>query len=258
LEQELKRFFGVSSLDVDPPVLASARKANPETPFSREQRAWVAQARLLASSHPAMKYSPDRAPEMLQRLRRLAAFPKEASRVCDVLFDFGVRFVVVQPLEKSRIDGAAFWIDGSPCIALSLRYGRIDAFWFTLMHEVAHILHNDEGSVDTDLAGREQIPSLMKVDIERRADDAAGRYLIGHEEFETFIRMYSPLYSKARINRFANQVKIHPGIIIGQLQHRGELGWDSGRGTLVDVREHVTTTALTDGWGKSISPGTLE
>ena len=258
LERELQNFFGVSSLDTDPPIIATAKKANPDAPFSREQRAWIARARQLATAHPAPMYNPARAVELINALRRLAAFPKEASHVCDVLFDYGVRFVIVQPLEKSRIDGAAFWIDGSPSIALSLRYGRLDAFWFTLMHEVAHILHNDEGSVDSDLAGKEQIPSRLKADIERRADETAAGILIHPDELAKFIRMYSPLYSKARINQFANRIKMHPGIIIGQLQHRGEMGWDAGRGMLTDVREYVTSTALTDGWGKSISPGTLE
>lgn len=258
LEAELKRFFDVDSLEEDPPILASARKANPDEPMNREQRAWIARARQLASAHPARPYREENAEAMVAKLRRLAAFPRESAAVCDVLFDFGVRFVVVQPLERSRIDGAAFWIGESPAIALSLRHGRIDAFWFTLMHEVAHILHRDEGSIDSDLAGKEQIPSRMKAEAERRADEAAAAMLIKPEELSEFVRMFSPLYSKTRIAQFANKIKLHPGIILGQLQHRAELGWDAGRGMLVDVREYVTSTALTDGWGKTISPGTLD
>lgn len=259
LEDELKRFFGVETLDVEPSVVAAARKANPDTPLDRQERAWVARARQLATAHPpAAAFNRDRLPELISKLRHLAAYPRECSDVCEMLRRYGIRFVVVEPLEKCRIDGAAFWVDGAPAIAMSLRIGRIDSFWFTLMHEVAHIYHNDVASVDSDLAGKGQIPSRLKPEAERRADETAADWLIPTTEIQGFIRMFSPLYSKTRIIQFAHRVKIHPGIIVGQLQNRAELGWDAGRSMLVDVREYVTSSALTDGWGKIISPGTLE
>lgn len=258
LERELKKFFGVDSLECDPPVVAAARKSNPDSPLDRQQRAWVARARQLAASHPAHRFDRDRIPELVSKLRKLAAYPKESADACEVLRQFGIRFVVVEPLEKCRIDGAAFWVGESPAIAMSLRHGRIDAFWFTLMHELAHIIHNDVASVDLDLSGKSQLPSRLKPDVERRADETAADLLIPASEMNSFINLYSPLYSKARIIQFAHRVKIHPGIIVGQLQHRAELGWDAARSMLTDVREYVINSALTDGWGKSISPGTLD
>jgi HTH-type transcriptional regulator/antitoxin HigA len=59
------------------------------------------------------------------------------------------------------------------------------------------------------------------------------------------------MYSKARINQFANRIKMHPGIIVGQLHHRGEVRAAAHRGLLVKIREHVLTTAIVDGWGCS-------
>jgi hypothetical protein len=52
----------------------------------------------------------------------------------------------------------------------------------------------------------------------------------------------------ARINRFANRLVIHPGIIVGQLQNRGEIRFQAIRDTLVKVRQNVVSEALTDGW----------
>lgn len=257
LEAELRRFFAAENLDAELPVFAAARKSNPDSPLDRQQRAWVARARQLAAAHPAAPFDPSRLPELVAKLRRLAAYPRECSDVCEVLRQYGVRFVVVEPLEKCRIDGAAFWVGESPAIALSLRHGRIDAFWFTLMHEVAHIIHRDVASIDLDLAGKGQVPSRMKPDAERRADEAAADMLIPERDLADFIKTYSPLYSKTRIIQFAHKIKVHPGIIVGQLQHRAELGWDAGRAMLTDVREYVTSSALTDGWGKSISPDTV-
>jgi len=258
LEAQLRGFFDVESLDVDPPVAADFRKANPDAPLDRQQRAWVARARQLAAAHPVCQFDRARIPDMVAKLRRLAAYPRECLDVCEVLRLYGIRFVVVEPLEKCRIDGAAFWLEDSPAVALSMRYGRMDMFWFTLMHEVAHIIHNDWGSVDTDLAGKDQLPSRLKSQTERRADEAAASMLIPPQEMADFIKLYSPLYSKTRIIQFAHRIKIHPSIIVGQLQHRGELGWDGGRGLLTDVRQYIIDSALTDGWGKSISPGIIE
>ncbi len=257
LEGELKKFFGVDSLDTEPPVFAAARKANPDTPLDRQERAWVARARQLASACPVGRFDMTKVPEMVSQLRRLAAFPRECLDVCEVLRLFGIRLVVIQPLEKCRIDGAAFWIDDTPAIAMSMRFGQMDMFWFTLMHEVAHIIHGDGASVDSDLAGKGQTPSRLKPEIERRADEAAAEMLIPSRQMDAFVKLYSPLYSKTRIIQFAHHVKIHPSIIVGQLQHRGELGWDGGRGLHTDVRQYIIDSALTDGWGKSITPGII-
>jgi hypothetical protein len=46
---------------------------------------------------------------------------------------------------------------------------------------------------------------------------------------------------------------MHPSVIVGQLQNRGEIGWDSHRELLTKIRDNVTDTALTDGWGNVVA-----
>jgi HTH-type transcriptional regulator/antitoxin HigA len=58
-----------------------------------------------------------------------------------------------------------------------------------------------------------------------------------------------PLYSKHRIQDFAARVKVHPGIVVGQLQHRGEISFAHSREMLTKVRHIITASTLTDGWG---------
>ena len=74
---------------------------------------------------------------------------------------------------------------------------------------------------------------------------------------DSFIRRVGPLYSKQRIVQFAHRVKIHPGIIVGQLQNRDEIGYSANREMLTKVREVVAQTALTDGWGRTINASFL-
>jgi HTH-type transcriptional regulator/antitoxin HigA len=198
------------------------------------------------------KFKPELLPQCEARLRELAAFPDEARNVSKVLAGYGIRFVVVEPLVGSRIDGAAFWLCADqPTIALSIRFDRIGSFWFALAHEFAHI-KNGDASIDAELLGESALPTEAKPDIERRADDQASSMLIPAKKLQSFVTRVGPLYSKARINQFANVMKIHPGIVVGQLQHRGEIGWDTTHGVLAKIRSHVTSTALTDGWGRTI------
>lgn len=256
LEKELEKFFGLSSIDQEPRIHVAARGV--ESDMNPSQRAWCFRAKQLASALPVKTFDRSRLGAAAKQLRQLAAFPKESRKISETMRDFGIRFVVVEPLSSGKIDGAAFWLDeSSPVIAVSIRFDRVDAFWFTVMHELGHIVAGDALSVDSDLAGDDYKPSSMKNDAERRADDFAGSHLIPTSELESFIRRVSPLYSKERIIQFAHRIKIHPGIIVGQLQHRGEIGYSSSREMLVKVRDVVTETSLTDGYGRSIAPGTI-
>ena len=257
IENDLKRFFGINSLD-DPVdlLVETRRRTNDLTP---EQRAWCYRARQIARAlKKVARFDPSKMDGLRQRLRQLAAYAKEARHVPELMGEFGIRFIVIEPLPGSKIDGAAFWLDEeSPVIVVSLRYDRIDAFWFTLMHEYAHIYFGDKGSVDANLAGEDHEPAMLKDDIERRADESAGDWLVPVEELDSFVRRVSPLYAKPKIVQFAQRIKMHPSIILGQLQHRGEIAYSSLRDLMVKIRETVTSTAITDGWGNTISPDIL-
>jgi HTH-type transcriptional regulator / antitoxin HigA len=252
LECELKAFFGVPSLDQPIEFSVSLRTAVQPKRLSPPQLAWCFRARQLASNLIVKPFNANRLELAKVALRKLAAYRSEACRVPEVLGDYGVRLVVIECLPGAKIDGAAFWIDQSPAIALSLRYDRHDYFWFTLMHEFMHIVNNDS-SIDDDLGREGHIPTLLKDERERRADNQAAELLVNGPELESFVRRVGPLYSKQRIIQFAHSVKMHPSIIVGQLQNRGEIGWDSHRDLLTKIRGNVLDTALTDGWGHTVA-----
>lgn len=253
LEAELKRFFGVDDLAKPPAIPVATRRTTDaeEAELTPAQRAWCFQARKMAAEQITPPYDPAGFDECVRKLRALAAFAPETRKVAAVLNAHGIRFVIVEPLPSAKIDGAAFWIDDSPAIALSLRFDRIDAFWFTLCHELSHIRHRDPLSVDTALVGEDAVPSAMKIAFEERADNEAATMLIPPAKIDSFIRRVAPLYGKERIVQFAHVVKIHPGVIVGQLQHRGEIGYHANREFLVKVRSHAVAGAVVDGWGHS-------
>jgi len=179
--------------------------------------------------------------------------------VAHVLSEAGIRFLVVEHLPHTRLDGACFWLDPeSPVVALSLRYDRGDWFWHTLIHELGHVerrhgLEQGEPPVDVDLFGRRpSAGGAEKPEIEREADAFAARTLIPPEELENFIARVGPLYSQQKIRGFAERLRVHPGIVVGQLQFHSEIDYSQHRRMLTPVRDIITQAALTDGWGHTV------
>ncbi len=251
LEGRVCRFLGVGSIDEEPDVpLHAARKSTPyDRPMTTAQRAWLFRARQLARAVDARSYSAEGLEEAMRGLRLLVHVPQEVRHVPRILSDAGIRFVVVQPLTGSRIDGACFWLDGAPTIALALRFDRIDNFWFVLMHELGHVREGEASlDIELDVVGDD----TGKPVIERNADAFATENLIPQQQLEGFIARVRPLYSARRIEAFAQIMGVHPAIVVGQLQHRGEIAYSSFRNLLVPVREWITMSTLTDGWGSTL------
>jgi HTH-type transcriptional regulator/antitoxin HigA len=256
LQSELEAFFGTEALQDGLAFPIAAKRTVKLSYLNSAEIAWCFRARQLAGRMLPQQYSENRLTKAQTTLRKLAAHPKEARHLSKVLGDCGVRFVVVEPLPHVRIDGVAFWDSYGPVIAVSIRHDRIDGFWFTVLHECSHIRNGDPLSVDTGLvdATRGVAFTLVEDESERRANAEAAAALIPPEELDSFIRRVGPLYPQERIVQFANRIKVHPGIIVGQLQHRKELGYMALREFLVKIREFVVETALTDGWGQLIAP----
>jgi HTH-type transcriptional regulator/antitoxin HigA len=141
------------------------------------------------------------------------------------LQEAGVAVIIEEHLPKTRLDGAAMWHpDGFPVIALTLRYDRLDNFWFTLFHELGHVIKHlessmKEGFLDTDIDGA----SEKKIEIE--ADRFALEAFISQETWDNL----SSLRLKADIVATAKELAIHPAVIAGRL--RREAG---------DYRKHRT------------------
>lgn len=257
LESEIKSFYEIESLDEAPTLSVATRRPQAATPLTAAERAWCVRARRLARLLQANRFDAGKLVAAEEKLRELAAYPKEARHLTRALGNFGIRFVVIEPLAGAKIDGAAFWLkEDQPVIAVSLRMDRVDSCWFTIMHEFEHIKHGDALSVDTELVTDGGI-KVATDDAEDRANRAAASALVPADELSSFIRRFAPLYSTQRIIQFAHRIRIHPGIIVGQLHHRGEVHYRTHRDLLVKIREVITETSLTDGWGQSIAPGTV-
>lgn len=250
LEQQFLTFFGISSLEADVPFCHAAKKTAPYDGPSMLQLAWLCRARRLASEQVIGPYTEAALRQALPRLSALLSAPEETRHVARVLGECGVRFVIVEPIPGAKIDGACFWLSpAQPVVALSLRLDRIDNFWFVLRHEIEHVLqrHGQERGyiLDQDLEGAagDQIDEE-----EALANRAAAAFCVSNDEITNFMLRVSPFFKEERVLLFAQRLNVHPGIVVGQLQRR--LGrYDLFRKHQVKVRQFITSSALTDGWG---------
>ncbi len=255
LEKQIVDFFELTSLNDKIQFCAhAARKSTPYMAVTPTQCAWLFRVKKLARAVQARHFTPRLLAEGLERLRLLLQSPEEVRHVPRILAESGVRFVVLEPLPQTRIDGVCFWLDEtSPVVALSLRYDRIDWFWFTVLHELEHVKNGDglegQAQLDVDLVGEHALATDEKPELEQQANRFAAHFLIPEGQIEDFVARVRPLYSKQKIVGFAARLTIHPGIVVGQLQRRKEISYAHNRDMLLKVREHVTSSALAEGWG---------
>lgn len=251
LEARVLQFLEIDDLDDEPDLLrgVAARKSTDYCePFTPSQLVWLMRARQLARGVSAAPYEAGSVQRAIDRLKLVAHEPEEIRHVPRILAEAGIRFVVVQPLSGSKIDGACFWLSGSPVVAVTLRFDRIDNFWFVLMHELGHV-DQGEASVDMDMESAE---SGQKADKERAANEFAHEHLVPVAKLDNFVARVRPLYSIDRITGFARTMRVHPGVVIGQLQYRKEVPYSRFRKLIVPIRHYVTAAALTDGWGAEL------
>ena len=200
------------------------------------QLAWLFRVQQIASEMGVPAYNRDKFTDALGTLSEMRADPSMVRRVPRILSDAGVRFVVAESLPGSKIDGICFWLDdNSPVIGLSMRFDRIDNFWFVLRHECAHVLHGHgkhSPMVDSDIND----PSHDVVSEEERiANQEAADFCVSTKKMENFFLRKKPFFQREVI-AFAKIMNTHPGMVVGQLQRKLNR-YDILRQHLVKVKE---------------------
>jgi HTH-type transcriptional regulator / antitoxin HigA len=115
----------------------------------------------------------------LRKLARLSVRPDGPLRAVATLSDHGVATVVLPPLPGTFLDGAALvTATGTPVIGLTLRHDRLDSFWFTVLHEAAHISLHYDLLVESGAAFIDDMEMRSEDLLEREADTLARESLI--------------------------------------------------------------------------------
>ena len=244
LEHQMEGYFDKFNI--------AAKRSQSKKMLTPGQIAWLHVVKRLSESMLGFpKYSKSSLQDAIVMLSNMLQTPEETEHVPRVLREAGVRFLIVEGLPGLKLDGVCFWIDNnSPVVALTLRHDRIDHFWFVLRHELEHVLRGDAKGEYIPDSFETTMAQDSKVDeCEIAANDVAANFCVPQDAIENFIIRNSGYYAKKQILLFAKSQQRHPGLVVGQLQSRGELQFRNLRGTLVKVRDYITQTAMVDGWG---------
>ena len=122
----------------------------------------------------------------------------------------------VPELPKTGAHGATRWLGGKAVVQLSLRLRWADIFWFTLFHELAHVLKHGRKEVFIEL------DKDKEDEREREADAFAAKHLIPELAYKAFITNKTT-FSAAAVEAFAEELGIQPGIVVGRLHHEKKL-----------------------------------
>lgn len=252
LEQRFLDFFCIKSLDETPEFKHAAKKVEYTNPDSLLQLAWLIRAKRVAKTVTVGRFSINALEMAMAELRSGLSDINTIKRVPAILAKAGVSFVIVEFLPSAKLDGACFWIDEIPVIALSLRYDRVDNFWHTLFHELDHVKHGD--GKDTPIVDDFESDSKKKnlPARERRANEAATNCCIPKAELEAWLASSDRVFSRNKIMNFARQVGVHPALVVGQLQRREVIPWSFHRELLEKVRTVVSQLSITDGFGNKL------
>ena len=256
VESELLIFFGVNSVDEIEILPHAAKKTDTASPVTPAQLAWFYRVKKIASEMIVAKYSKIALRNAIGRLKQLLSAAESIRKVPRILAESGIRFVIVETLSSAKIDGVCFWLDDtSPVIGMSLRYDRIDNFWFVLMHEIEHVL-NDHGKnaiiIDTELEGEKAGQGEDIIDEERIANKAAANFCVPNNKVESFIARKYPFLREMDMLGLSRTINVHPGLVAGQIQHKTGR-YDLFRKHLVKIRSIILPNAMVDGWG-NIAP----
>ncbi len=169
------------------------------------------------------------------KIRALTCEPPHIfqDKLVDLCAGVGVAVVFVPQIKGARVSGAARWLDKNKAlIQLSLRYKTNDHFWFSFFHEAGHIIKHGKRDVFIDFVDGEEDK------VEEEANKFAAAQLIAPAAYGRFV--VEEDFSKTAVRRFAEEIGIAPGIVVGRLQHDGHVPFSH----LNDLKERFDWTIV--------------
>lgn len=223
-------FFGTASVEVaaarlDSTVAQARFRASASFDSDAVRlAAWMRQAERIAQQRRLPQWNPEylmSATKDIRGLTRTADPTVFLPAVEDALARSGVALVVLRPIKGVAVSGVSFRTsEDVPVIALSARHMSDDHLWFTLFHEIGHLLLHPDEDVFVDELDQSSNDGLSVFEEEANAFAADSLVPFGLEELSA-TRTQGP--AMRDVVRFAAGHGVAPGIVVGQLQYRGKL-----------------------------------
>ncbi|MBR4900636.1 MAG: ImmA/IrrE family metallo-endopeptidase [Victivallales bacterium] len=182
--------------------------------------AWKCHIHHLLDSKELTKFSRDALDDkFFDRVARLSFYSEGPKLVEELLNSYGIHFVIQKHLSRTYLDGAAFMLpNGAPVVALTLRYDRVDNFWFTLLHELAHLkYHVSDASIGyfDDFDGQTRHSENAN---EQQANHQAEEALIPDEVWQKEKKALLHGRDIAKLEKFARNYLVAPAVVAGRIR----------------------------------------
>jgi HTH-type transcriptional regulator / antitoxin HigA len=227
--KELLKYFKIASFSVlkNTDFLVNYRTAISTVNEKNiiNSNAWVQTALNIGQQLDTESFDQRKLKSHLQEIRKMTLQnPVDfLPRLKEIFASCGVAFVVLPHLKNSGVNGAVKWINKEKVIlAINNRRKYADIFWFSLFHEIGHVLQRKIAMLIVGI-DVEEMDETNKI-LEREADDFARNSLLPMDHYCEFLSGKD--YSEEAIRRFANKMDIHPGIVVGRLQLEGHIGFE--------------------------------
>lgn len=217
LTDSVKTFWGIPNLDfkfLEESVLPLCKKSEAYNQFNASYAAtWFQMAKKVSIRYKVSTFNKQALEVLYKNISEFTIRPNGIELFINELNTCGVSFFVLPHLEKTYLDGAAFLLKGTPVIVYTARYKRIDNFWFTVAHEIAHVLKhlNDKNPFVLDNL-REETTDKQELE----ANALASKHL-KHPEILKFLEPFFNYLTVGKIEECSRTLNIHPAIIIGAL-----------------------------------------
>lgn len=177
--------------------------------------AWAQEAKIKARDIHTAPINRKELIAAIPEIRKMTNYrPEEfCPKMKQCLADCGIALVFLPHLKGSFLQGATFYDGAKIVVGLTVRGKDADKFWFSLFHELAHIVLGHIG----------QLNGTSDED-EKAADKWSGDILIPCADFEHFCREHD--YSEKSVTHFAKEQGIAPGIVVGRMQREGMIKYN--------------------------------
>ena len=230
----LLSFFGVANVNAyrQTAAVVGFRFSEKARASQGALSAWLRKGELRARHMETADFDAELLLGAAQEARSLTTTDPElfAPKLERMFGEAGVAFVVVPELPKTGANGAARWLNRKKSlIQLNLRYRWADIFWFTLFHEVAHLLLHRNRSIIVDGAEINGDPI-----IEHDADVWARDFLIPPDDWRSFVQKGD--FTHGAVTSFADDTEISSSIVVGRLQREKRVPYSA----LSDLKTRFT------------------
>jgi addiction module HigA family antidote len=191
--------------------------------------AWLRQGEIEGEKIQCKPFNKERLLASLDHIRELTTEKNPEifiPKLTDICADCGIAVVFVRPFSKVPVYGASCWLNSEKALVqLSLRGKTADILWFTIFHEIGHIIKHSKKEFFIEIENK----SVKKSSEELEADEYATETLIPTSSLNEWLKKTNKLNATV-ISNFAKELNIAAGILVGRLQHINRIKYSDFNG----------------------------